>query len=126
MLSASWYVGSTTSALMAEAYDAPVADEVTGDPAQPRPERGPTALPGVGARVVAFVVILVGGLSGLLIGMALVQVQCHGDCGVPLGLGALVGGVGAALGVSVIAVLVLRAMGEWQAGGRDASQLRRR
>ncbi|MFN2606518.1 MAG: hypothetical protein ABR511_01285 [Acidimicrobiales bacterium] len=88
-----------------------MADE--GHPSPP--ERGPTALPGVGPRVVAFVVIIVGGLSGLAIGVALVRVQCTGDCSVPEGLGALVGGVGAALGVAVIAVLVLRAMGEWQA-----------
>jgi len=79
---------------------------------------GPTALPGVGARAVAFVVICVGGLSGLLIGMALVRVQCTGDCQVAQGTWALVGAVVSAIGVAVIAVLVLRAMGEWQAGGR--------
>jgi multisubunit Na+/H+ antiporter MnhG subunit len=79
---------------------------------------GPTALPDVTARVVAFVVILVGGFSGLLIGVALVRVQCTGDCSVSQGVGALVGGVSAAVGVSVIAVLVLRAMGEWRAGAR--------
>ena len=67
--------------------------------------------------MVAFVAICVAGLSGLLIGMALVRVQCRGDCAVPEGLGALVGAVVAALGVAVIAVLVLRAMGEWRAGG---------
>ncbi len=79
---------------------------------------GPTALPGVGPRVVAFVVICVGGLSGLLIGLALVRLQCTGDCEVAQGTGALVGAVTSAVGVAVIAVLVLRAMGEWQAGGR--------
>jgi len=68
--------------------------------------------------VVAFFVICVGGFSGLLIGVALVRVQCRGDCDVAQGIGALVGGVVSALGVAVIAVLVLRAMGEWQAGGR--------
>ncbi len=78
--------------------------------------RGPTALPDVGARVVAFLVICVGGFSGLLIGVALVRVQCTGDCDVAQGVGALVGAVVSALGVAVIAVLVLRAMGEWQAG----------
>ena len=77
---------------------------------------GPTALPGVGARAVAFLVICVGGFCGLLIGVALVRVQCTGDCDVPEGIGALVGAVVSALGVAVIAVLVLRAMGEWAAG----------
>lgn len=86
--------------------------------AQLKGPAGPTALPGVGARVVAFVVICVGGFSGLLIGLALVRIQCTGDCGVAQGAGALAGAVASAVGVAVIAVLVLRAMGEWQAGGR--------
>jgi hypothetical protein len=83
---------------------------------EPVPTNGPTALPGVGARIVAFAAICVAGLCGLLIGMALVRLGCKGDCGVAEGIGAIVGGVGAAGGVSVVAVLVLRAMGEWQAG----------
>ncbi|MGI9022622.1 MAG: hypothetical protein ACR2HV_05225 [Acidimicrobiales bacterium] len=96
------------------------------DEGEPAPQRGPaprsggrsgpTALPGVGARVLAFLVICVGGFSGLLIGLALVRVQCTGDCEVAQGVGAVVGAVTSALGVAVIAVLVLRAMGEWQAG----------
>jgi hypothetical protein len=93
------------------AYDAAVADDE-----EPVPASGPTALPGVGARIVAFAAICVAGVCGLLIGMALVRVGCEGDCAVPEGIGAIVGGVGAAGGVAVVAVLVLRAMGEWQAG----------
>ena len=81
---------------------------------------GPTALPSSGARAVAFVAIIVGGLCGLLIGRALVLVQCHGNCDVPAGLGGLAGAVVAAAGVAVVVVLVLRAMGEWRAGGRSA------
>ncbi|MGI8983626.1 MAG: hypothetical protein ACR2HM_03695 [Acidimicrobiales bacterium] len=80
------------------------------------PERGPTALPPVKARVVAFVAIVVGGICGLLIGAALVRIQCSGDCSTPIGLGALVGAVSGAAGVAVVAVLALRAMGEWRAG----------
>ncbi|HVL06593.1 MAG TPA: hypothetical protein VM388_11425 [Acidimicrobiales bacterium] len=80
------------------------------------PERGPTALPTVKARVVAFITIVVGGLCGLLIGAALVRIQCSGECSTPIGLGALVGAVLGAGGVAVVAVLVLRAMGEWRAG----------
>ena len=86
------------------------------DDEEPLASGGPTALPGVGARVVAFAAICVAGLCGLLIGMALVRIGCKGDCGVAEGIGAIVGGVGAAGGVAVVAVLVLRAMGEWQAG----------
>lgn len=71
----------------------------------------------------AFVAILVAGACGLLIGNAFVALQCAGSCGVQRGLGAFAGAVIAAVGVSVIAVLVLRAMGEWKAGesGRRGS-----
>lgn len=82
----------------------------------PLPRSGPTALPPVRARVAAFAAIVVSGLSGLLIGSSLVRIQCTGDCGTPIGLGALAGAVLGAGGVAVVAVLVLRAMGEWQAG----------
>ena len=95
---------------MQPAYDL----HVPHTPRRP-PVSGPTALPSSGARAIAFVAIIVGGLCGLLIGRALVQVQCEGNCEVATGLGALVGGVVAAAGVAVVAVLVLRAMGEWQA-----------
>ncbi len=65
----------------------------------------------------AFTAILVAGLCGLLIGRALVDVQCRDDCGLARGLGALAGGAVAAGGVAVVAVLVLRAMSEWRARG---------
>ncbi len=69
----------------------------------------------------AFVSILVGGLAGGLIGYALVDVQCDGDCGLPLGLGVLVGSVLSAGGTAIVAVLVLRALGEWrEMADRDA------
>lgn len=58
--------------------------------------------------------ILVGGFAGGLIGYTLVDLQCHGECGLEKGIGALVGAVLAALGMSVVAVLVLRALGEWR------------
>jgi hypothetical protein len=78
---------------------------------------GPTALPSTGARAVAFAAIVVAGLCGVLIGRALVDIQCRGDCGVATGIGAVVGGAMAAGGVAVVAVLVLRAMSEWRARG---------
>jgi len=73
-----------------------------------------SALPAPTARVAAFVAILLGGLAGGLIGYTLVKLQCHGTCAAPRGIGALVGAVVAALGMSVVAVLVLRALGEWK------------
>jgi hypothetical protein len=77
-------------------------------------ERPLSALPSPAARVAAFAAILVAGLAGGLIGYALVQIQCDGDCGLPLGIGAFVGAVVAAGGMSIVAVLVLRAVGEWK------------
>ena len=73
-----------------------------------------SALPAPTARVAAFVAILLGGLAGGLIGYTLVKLQCHGTCAAQRGIGALVGAVVAALGMSVVAVLVLRALGEWK------------
>jgi hypothetical protein len=75
---------------------------------------GPSALPSRTARVLAFVAILVAGVCGGLIGYAIVDVSCHGSCATPDGLGSLTGAVLAAGGVAIVAVLVLRAMGEWR------------
>jgi hypothetical protein len=89
---------------------------VTSEPPLPvdPDEPPPSALPSVGARALAFAAIVVGGVCGALIGYAIADVSCHGDCTVPDGLGALVGGAMAAGGVAIVAVLVLRAMGEWR------------
>jgi len=62
----------------------------------------------------AFVTILVGGAAGALIGYALVDVSCEGSCDTPRALGGAIGAVAAAAGTAVVAVLVLRAMGEWR------------
>lgn len=66
------------------------------------------------ARAIAFVVILLGGLAGGLIGYALVDLQYDGESAVPGGVGLLVGAVACAAGLAVVAVLALRAMGEWR------------
>ena len=77
-------------------------------------ERPLSALPSPAARAAAFLAILIGGFAGGLIGYTLVELQCDGDCAVPLGLGAFIGAVSAAAGMSIVAVLVLRALGEWR------------
>ncbi|MDQ1444780.1 MAG: hypothetical protein QOI20_1244 [Acidimicrobiaceae bacterium] len=66
------------------------------------------------ARALAFAAILVSGVVGGLIGYGFVDIQCEGDCATPNGIGALVGALLAAGGVAVVAVLTLRAMGEWR------------
>ena len=80
----------------------------------PPPERALSALPSVTARAVAFLGVLLGGLAGGLIGHSLVDIQCTGDCSTPTSLGLVLGSVVAALGMAVVGVLALRAMGEWR------------
>lgn len=72
-----------------------------------------SALPSVGARVLAFVAILIGGTAGGFIGYAFIDLQVSGDSSIWAGLGALVGSIVAAVGTAVVVVLTLRAMGEW-------------
>ncbi len=79
----------------------------------------PTALPSTGARVLAFVAILVGGLCGGLIGYGFTDIQCGGDCPTLAGGTGLLGAVLGAVGVGVVAILALRAMAEWNTGRRD-------
>jgi hypothetical protein len=76
-------------------------------------ERTLSALPSVGVRVGAFIAILLSGLAGALIGYSLVSLQCVGSCGAAEGIGLLVGALVASIGMAVVAVLVMRAMGEW-------------
>ncbi len=73
-----------------------------------------SALPSVGVRVAAFAAVCLSGLAGALIGYSLVALQCDGDCGLATGIGLLLGALIAAAGMAVVAVLVMRAMGEWR------------
>jgi hypothetical protein len=82
----------------------------------PEPDAyAPSSLPPTGARVLAFVAILVGGLCGGLIGYGFADLQCSGDCGLLTAAAGVLGAVIGAVGVGVVAVLALRAMGEWSA-----------
>ena len=74
----------------------------------------PSALPSRGARILAFGAILIGGLCGGLIGFSVTRLQCVGDCSTNKSLGGLIGAVIGAAGVAIVAVLALRAMGEWK------------
>jgi hypothetical protein len=80
----------------------------------PDGDYAPSALPSTGARVLAFVSILVGGLCGGLIGWALVDLMSDGGSELLAGLAGLAGAIVGAGGVAVVATLALRAMGEWR------------
>ena len=77
-------------------------------------DRRLSALPSVLARVVAFVSIIVAGFAGALIGFTLIDLQCQGACDVPSSIGLILGAITGAFGMGVVAVLVLRATGEWK------------
>jgi hypothetical protein len=93
---------------------APGPQPAGAGPAPPSDLPPESSLPSVRARLLAFSAIIVAGVCGALIGYSFVSIQCHGSCSTPDGLGALVGGALAAGGVAVVAVLTLRAMGEWK------------
>ena len=78
------------------------------------PDKPLSAIPSVRVRVAAFVSICLSGFAGGLIGYSLIEIQCEGDCGLATGVGLLVGAVIAAAGMAVVAVLVMRALGEWR------------
>ena len=85
------------------------------------PDPSPTAEPSVLARVLAFASIVVAGAAGGVIGGAFVDLQCEGDCTVAAGISGLVMAVAAAIGVGVVAVLALRALGEWNTQKADGA-----
>jgi hypothetical protein len=79
----------------------------------PEPTPIDSALPSTGARALALASIVLAGVCGGLIGWKVTALQVAGDDGLASGIGGLVGALIAAGGVGVVAVLVLRAMGEW-------------
>ncbi len=93
-----------TSATTSPAYDGHV----------PKQSDSLSALPSTSARALAFISILIAGLFGALIGYAIVDIQSDQASGVMLGIGILLGSLFSAGGTAVVAVLVLRALGEWR------------
>ena len=96
---------------MADTYDSDVSSDSSISTTS---TAGLSALPSRRARVLAFVSICLGGAFGGLIGFALVDIQCTGACATSEGLGILIGSTLAAGGTAIVAVLVLRALGEWR------------
>lgn len=76
--------------------------------------RALSALPSVAARAIAFIGIIVAGFAGALIGYSLVDLQCEGSCDLPNSIGLVSGAIISAIGMSIVVVLVLRAVGEWR------------
>jgi hypothetical protein len=74
----------------------------------------PSGLPSRTSFLLAFLSVVVAGLFGGIIGFGLVDVGCTGDCSGSKLLGTILGAAVGAVGVGVVAVLVLRAMAEWK------------
>jgi len=93
----------------------PANAETTADASPVGVSRAPidSALPSSGARALAFAAIVVAGICGGLIGWKVTDLSTSGRAGAWAGVGGLVGALIGAGGVAVVAVLVLRAMGEW-------------
>lgn len=87
-----------------------------------------SSLPSTGARALALAAIVLAGVCGGLIGWKVTILQVT-DAGALAGLGGLVGALIGAGGVGLVAVLVLRAMAEWDViseTGDPAAARRRR
>lgn len=67
-----------------------------------------------GLLVATFCMIVMGGSAGAAIAFGLVDIGCHGNCATPRSVAILGGALIGSIGVAVIAVLVLRAMVEWE------------
>lgn len=83
-----------------------------------------SALPSPLARALAFASILVGGACGGLIGFGVVRAQDPIGHTFAKSVGAIVGALVVAIGTAVLAVLVLRAMGEWSAPSLGSGRVR--
>jgi hypothetical protein len=79
----------------------------------PPPAEPPPTLPGTGAYVLAFLGVVLAGVFGGIIGWGITDIGCTGNCGASTAIGAVVGALVGAGGVAIVAVLVLRAMAEW-------------
>lgn len=80
----------------------------------------PSGLPSRGAYFLAFVSVVLAGGFGAVIGYGLADLSVEESSTALNIVGLIVGAVVGAVGVGVVAVLVLRAMAEWQRGGKRA------
>jgi hypothetical protein len=83
---------------------------------EPMGREAPPTMPSRGAFFLAFASVVVAGCFGAVIGYGVTDVECTRACTGSRALGSVIGGVIAAVGVGIVAVLVLRAMSEWRRG----------
>ena len=100
--------------------DEPTSNGAGDDSGEAGDSLVPAGLPSRSAYVLAFLSVVLAGAFGGIIGYGLVDLGCSGNCGPAVAAGLVVGALAAAIGVGIVAVLVLRAMAEWQRGGKRA------
>ena len=74
----------------------------------------PPTMPSRRAFMLSFLSVVLAGVFGGVIGYGLVDIGCTRDCSGSALLGAVIGALVGAVGVGIVAVLVLRAMSEWR------------
>jgi len=73
-------------------------------------------MPSRTAFLLAFASVVVAGFLGGVIGYGVTDVECTRSCSGSRAVGTIIGAAIAAVGVGIVAVLVLRAMAEWRRG----------
>jgi hypothetical protein len=96
---------------MAEALDPEPAPPAADAPQTEAADAAPPMLPSRTAYLLSFAAVVLAGIFGAIIGYGVADVGSSSD--VATFLGTLIGATIGAAGVGVVAVLVLRAMSEW-------------
>jgi hypothetical protein len=99
-----------------------LSDPPAGQGQRPQSFEVPSALPSVLARALAFSAVIVASICGGLMGFALGRLQWGETERAWVVLVSIIGSISASVGVAVVAVLVLRAMAEWN----DVASIRAR
>ncbi|MEC7810372.1 MAG: hypothetical protein VYB07_04210 [Actinomycetota bacterium] len=81
----------------------------------------PSSVPSLKARILAVAAITISGLSGGLVGYAVTDLQCENSCNSLSGSIALASAIFAAVGVSIVTNLALKAMAEWKTNEKQQS-----
>ncbi|MDE0268029.1 MAG: hypothetical protein OXI96_03205 [Acidimicrobiaceae bacterium] len=89
--------------------------ENTADPentGKQEPPMDPT--PSVTARILAFGSIVISGTCGGLIGFAVIDLQCNGECQILAGIVGSIAASATSIGTAIVAILMLRSSIEWR------------
>jgi len=95
------------------------------DDAEPISREAPPTMPSRTAFLLSFTSVVVAGVFGGIIGFGLADIGCTGNCDGARVAGTVIGAIVGAVGVGIVAILVLRAMAEWRRNPTPRSGPRR-